>query len=342
MSNKKIFLLNRKNEKFVFMGLFMQVWEVIQPGVLTTVQDRGRYGYQQYGVSVSGAMDKSALRLANLLVGNDDGEAALEITIVGPKLWALRACRIAITGADLSPQINGVPIKTWQSTEVQEGDLLLFGAARSGCRAYLAVYGGIEAPLIMGSRSTHILSKLGGLNGRALVKGDRLSIRNANENRPPLNPGFSLSQEKIPRYRSEWAIRVIPGPQADYFTRQGIATFYSAEYVISPQADRMGYRLNGPKIEHKASADILTDATPSGSVQVPGDGNPILLLTDGQTTGGYSKIAVVISPDQDCLAQARPGDKIRFCRIGVIEAQRIIKAEEEKIQEIKKASLIAI
>ena len=323
------------------MELFMQVWEVIQPGVLTTVQDRGRYGYQQYGVSVSGAMDKSALRLANLLVGNDDAEAALEITIVGPKLRALRACRIAITGADLSPQINGMPVKTWQSTEVQEGDLLLFGAARSGCRAYLAVYGGIEAPLIMGSRSTHVLSKLGGLNGRGLVKGDRLSIRIANGNRPPLDPGFSWSQEKIPRYGSEWAIRVIPGPQADYFTRQGIATFYSAEYVISPQADRMGYRLNGPKIEHKASADILTDATPSGSVQVPGDGNPILLLTDGQTTGGYSKIAVVISPDQDRLGQARPGDKIRFSRIGVVEAQRIIKEEEEKIQEIKRASLTA-
>jgi allophanate hydrolase subunit 2 len=151
-----------------------------------------------------------------------------------------------------------------------------------------------------------------------------------------------LRREQIPAYGREWQVRVIPGPQSDYFTRQGIATFYSAEYDISPQADRMGYRLSGPKIQHKAAADILTDATPGGSVQVPGDGNPIILLTDGQTTGGYSKIGVIISPDQDRLGQARPGDKIRFRRMGVVEAQRIIHGEEERIQEIKRASLIKI
>ena len=320
----------------------MQVWEVILPGVLTTIQDRGRYGYQQYGVSVSGAMDKFAMRLANLLAGNDDGEAALEITIVGPKLRALRACRIAITGADLSPQINGHPLAMWQPAEMREADVLSFGAARSGCRAYLAVSGGIEAPLTMGSRSTHILSKLGGINGRALVKGDRLSIRTAGGSRHRPNPDFCLRREQIPSYGSEWQVRVIPGPQSDYFTRQGIATFYNEEYLISPQADRMGYRLRGPKIEHKAAADILTDATPCGSVQVPGDGNPIILLADGQTTGGYSKIGVIISPDQDRLGQARPGDKIRFRRIGVVEAQRIMQEEEERIQEIKRVSLVTI
>jgi len=320
----------------------VQVWEVILPGVLTTIQDRGRYGYQQYGVSVSGAMDKFAMRLANLLAGNDDGEAALEITIVGPKLRALRACRIAITGADLSPQINGHPLAMWQPAEMREADVLSFGAARSGCRAYLAVSGGIEAPLTMGSRSTHILSKLGGINGRALVKGDRLSIRTAGGSRHRPNPDFCLRREQIPSYGSEWQVRVIPGPQSDYFTRQGIATFYNEEYLISPQADRMGYRLRGPKIEHKAAADILTDATPCGSVQVPGDGNPIILLADGQTTGGYSKIGVIISPDQDRLGQARPGDKIRFRRIGVVEAQRIMQEEEERIQEIKRVSLVTI
>ncbi|HBB17001.1 MAG TPA: KipI antagonist [Syntrophus sp. (in: bacteria)] len=335
-------MLVRETLEALFKGVFVEVWEVIHPGILTTIQDRGRYGYQQYGVSVSGAMDKFALRLANMLAGNDDGEAALEMTIVGPKLRALRACRIAIAGADLSPQINGRPLATWQPTEMQEGDVLSFGTARSGCRAYLAVYGGIEAPLTMGSRSTHILSKLGGLNGRALIKGDRISIRNAGGDLRRFNPDFSLRREQIPSYGREWQVRVIPGPQSDYFTRRGIAAFYSAEYDISPQADRMGYRLRGPKIEHKAAADILTDATPRGSVQVPGDGNPIILLSDGQTTGGYSKIGVIISPDQDRLGQARPGDKIRFRRMGVVEAQRIIQGEEERIQEIKRASLITI
>ncbi len=320
----------------------MQVLEVIHPGVLTTIQDRGRYGYQQYGVSVSGAMDKYSLRLANILAGNDDGDAAMEITIVGPKLLVLHACRIAITGADLSPQMNGHPFSMWKSSEVQKGDVLSFGSAKSGCRAYLAIYGGFEVPLTMGSYSTHILSKLGGLNGRALVKGDRLSIRSTCGSRYRPNPDFSLCREQIPSYGREWQVSVIPGPQADYFTRQGIATFYSAEYEISTQADRMGYRLRGPKIGHKAAADILSDATPAGSVQVPGDGNPIILLTDGQTTGGYSKIGVIISPDLDRLGQACPGDKVRFRKMGIVEAHRIIQREEKKIQEIKKASLITV
>jgi antagonist of KipI len=320
----------------------VKVLEVIQPGALTTIQDRGRYGYQQYGVSVSGAMDKFSLRAANLLAGNDDGEAALEITVVGPKLRALRPCRISITGADLSPRINGRPLAMWQSAEVKEGDLLSFGAARSGCRTYLAVWGGIDAPLTMGSRSTHILSRLGGLSGRALAPGDVLAANDPGKGFFRPHPSFSFSREEIPVYGREWRVRVVPGPQGDYFSSRGIETFYGQTYTITPQANRMGYRLSGPKIEHKAAADILTDATPPGSVQVPGDGQPIVLLADGQTTGGYSKIAVVISPDQDLLAQARPGDKVRFCRIGVVEAQRLIKEGEERIRGMKKAALIAI
>lgn len=320
----------------------MEALEVLQPGALTTIQDRGRYGYQQYGVSVSGAMDKFALRVANLLVGNDDGEAAIEVTIVGPKLRVLEALKVAFTGGDLSHQINGMQAPMWQSLDVKEGDILSFGPPKSGCRAYLAVCGGINAPLSMGSRSTHILSKLGGLNGRALAKGDLLPVKRLEESHFRPNPFYRFRADQIPVYGRDWLVRVIPGPQSEYFTRRGIETFLTNEYVISPQADRMGYRLKGPQIEHKAGADILTDATPPGSVQVPGDGMPIILLTDGQTTGGYSKIAVVISVDQDQLAQARPGDTVRFQKIGVLQAHRILQEWEDKIQEIKKASLMAV
>jgi antagonist of KipI len=324
-----------------FERLIVNVWEVIQPGALTTIQDLGRYGYQQYGVSISGAMDKFSLRAANLLVGNDDGAPGLEITVIGPKLRALQPGRIAITGADLSPQINGNPLSMWLSAEVKEGDILSFGSRKNGCRAYLAFGGGgVDAPVAMGSYSTHIGSKLGGFNGRALAKGDLLSIRRPGKGHVRPNPSFSFPKELIPVYGKEWQLRVVPGPQSDYFTLTGIKTFYSGEYVISPYADRMAYRLKGPTIEHKTAADILSDATPPGSVQVPGNGNPIVFLADGPTTGGYSKIAVVISTDQDRLAQACPRDSVLFRKIGIVEAQRISKEEEGRIQELKKAALM--
>jgi len=310
----------------------MLAFEVIQPGAFTTVQDLGRYGYQKYGVSISGAMDRFALRVANLLVGNEEGEAAIESTVIGPKLKALGKVRVAITGADLSPEIDGKPMPLWRTLNIPEGGILSFGAPRSGCRAYLAVSGGIDFPLVMGSRSIHTRSNLGG-EGRALVKGDVIKIKDMGIGNQA-SGGHWLPEDLVPVYGRQWKVRVIMGPQNDYFSRIGIETFLTSEYEITPQADRMGYRLKGPKIDHKGGPDILTDATPPGSVQVPGDGMPIILLADGQTTGGYAKIATVISVEQDLLAQARPGDKVRFQRVTITEAHRLLKEMEEKILEI--------
>jgi antagonist of KipI len=312
----------------------MCAFEVIQPGAFTTVQDLGRYGYQKYGVSISGAMDRFAYRMANLLVGNMEGEAVIEATIVGPRLKSLQDLRIAFTGADLSPEINGVSAPMWRTLHVRGGEIISFGPPKSGCRAYIAVGGGIDLPMVMGSRSIHTRSSLGG-NGRALAKGDVLGVREPGKSGEG-QPSCQLPADQIPVYGRAWRVRVIFGPQNDYFTTRGIETFLTSEYEITPQSDRMGYRLQGSKIEHKAGADILTDATPPGSIQVPGDGMPIILLADGQTTGGYSKIATVTSVDQDLLAQARPGDKVKFQRVTITEAHRLLGEMEKKIREIKK------
>lgn len=310
----------------------MEALEVIYPGAFTTIQDLGRYGYQKYGVSISGAMDKFSFRVSNILVGNAENEAAIEVTLIGPKLLALENLIISITGADLSPQINGFSVPNWCALEIKKGDIISFGKPQSGCRAYIAVAGGIDFPIVMGSRSIHTRSQLGG-NGRALIKGDIIGIKNRIRGDRALSR--CLPSDYIPIYDKEWHVRVIMGPQSEYFTRSGIYVFLNSEYEITSQADRMGYRLKGPKIEHKAGADILTDATPPGSIQVPGDGMPIILLADAQTTGGYAKIAVVITSDQYQLGQAKPGDKIKFSKIRIGEAHRLLKEEEEKILRIK-------
>ncbi len=312
----------------------MEVFEVIHPGALSTVQDLGRYGYQRYGVPVGGAMDKFSLRVANLLVGNKENEAALEVTVLGPKLRALGRLRVAFTGADLSPKINGQPCSMWCSLGIEEGDLISFGAPRSGCRAYLGISGGISVPLIMGSYATHLRLGLGGL-GRALAKGDVIRVKEEGKKLNEPMASYQLSQKDIPIYTREWIIGAILGPQQEYFTPRGVKNFLKGDYAITPESDRMGYRLKGPKVEHRLGADVITDATPPGSVQVPGDGMPIILMADGQATGGYAKIAVVITPDLDKLAQARPGEKIRFEKVTLLEAHQLLAAMEDKIQQIK-------
>lgn len=316
--------------------IHLEAFEVIHPGALTTVQDLGRYGYQRYGVPVGGAMDKFSLRVANLLVGNKENEGALEATVLGPKLKALRQVRVAFAGADLSPKINGQPCPTWSSLAIEEGDLISFGTPRSGCRAYLGISGGISVPLIMGSYATHIRLGLGGL-GRALAKGDVIRVKEERRRSRDWIDPYQLAKEQIPIYTHESVIRVILGPQKEYFTKQGLRSFLGGDYVITPETDRMGYRLRGPKVEHSLGADVITDGTPPGSVQVPGDGMPIILVADGQATGGYAKIAVVITPDQDKLAQAKPGDRIRFQKVTIDKAHLLLAEMENKIQGIKRS-----
>jgi len=313
----------------------VEVFEVVQPGLLATVQDKGRYGYQQYGVPVSGAMDSYALMVANLLVGNSEGDACLEITVLGPRLRIIGDTLIAITGADLSPALNNNPLPMWEAVKVCYGDTISFGHPKRGCRSYLAVAGGIDVPEVMGSRSTYIKSRLGGLEGRSLRPGDRLR---SGATRVEFS-ARKLPSQYIFEYKAENELRVILGPQDDYFTERGIQTFLHSEYRISVQADRMGYRLEGPPIEHKAGADIVSDGVPPGAVQVPGDGLPIILLADRQTTGGYVKIATVSTIDLSKLAQAKPGDRVRFLRVTeeeayqlLIEYDRIIDALKQHIQ----------
>jgi len=309
----------------------MEVFEVVQPGSLTTIQDMGRHGYQQYGVPVSGAMDSYALMVANLLVGNDEGAACLEITVLGPRLRILGDTVVAVTGADLSPALNNSPLPMWETVKVCSGDTISFGHPKRGCRGYLAVAGGIDVAEVLGSRSTYVKSCLGGLDGRPLRSGDRLC---SGEPRAGIS-ARKLPSQYIPEYQGENELRVILGPQDDYFTRKGIQTFLHSEYRISVQADRMGYRLEGPPIEHKAGADIVSDGIPLGAVQVPGDGLPIILLADRQTTGGYAKIATVSTIDLPKLAQAKPGDRVRFIQITEEEAYQLLQEYDRGIDALK-------
>jgi antagonist of KipI len=307
----------------------MDIFEVVQPGPMTMVQDLGRIGYQQYGVPTSGALDDYAFRLGNLLVGNDEGAAALEITLFGCQLRALQDTLIAITGADLAPAINGRPAPIWASLWIKRNQLLSFSQLRKGCRSYLAVAGGIRVPEVMKSASTCVRAGIGGLNGRPLCKGDILRADAA------FAKTAQIPAKYVPTYSNALALRVILGPQDDYFTKDGISTFLNSEYTVSAQADRMGYRLEGPVIQHRGGADIISDGIPLGAIQVPGDGLPIILLADRQTIGGYTKIANIISADIPKVAQAKPGDRMRFQQVKGAQAVTLRQKYEQQIETIK-------
>ncbi len=297
--------------------------EVLEGGLLTTLQDRGRYGWEQYGVPVAGAMDPFALQAANAIVGNDLGEAALEITIVGPRLLARSGCLIAVAGADFDLRVDGVPAPLWQALWLPAGSVVEFGGRRSGCRAYLAVAGGFAVAPVLGSRSTYLRGGFGGFAGRALRAGDILPLREPAAGHPAL-AGRPLPAVDLPSYTDEPTVRVVLGPQADRFTPEGVATLLESVYEVGPNSDRMGCRLRGPGIAHRAGADIVSDGIALGSVQVPGDGQPIVLMADRQTTGGYTKIATVIGADVPLLAQCVPGaSRVRFAAVSLAEAVRL-------------------
>lgn len=307
----------------------MEALEMLHGGTLTTIQDLGRKGYQQFGMPTAGAMDITSLRLANRLVQNEEGQACLEITFIGLRLLALRDIMIAITGGDLIPRVNGSPLPLWQTVPLRKNSEISFTGVRNGIRSYLAIAGGIQVREIMGSKSTYIRGGIGGLEGRPLTQGDLLRI-GPHRRRISL---CKLKEELIPHYGREWKTRVIMGPQDDSFSKKGIETFISSEYTVTPQSDRMGYRLEGPVIEHRGGADIISDATYLGSVQIPGQGLPVILFADRQTTGGYPKIATAISVDVYDLGQAKPGDRIRFYPISVAEAHKIRRNYERRMKQ---------
>ncbi|TMW72080.1 biotin-dependent carboxyltransferase family protein [Alteribacter natronophilus] len=307
---------------------------VEKPGLLTTVQDRGRQGYQQFGLSPAGAMDEYALQMANVLVGNERNEAVLEVTMMGPVLKAEKDMVIAFAGGNLQPAIDDEEVATWKSYHVRGGSKISFGRPVNGARLYLSVRGGIEIPEVMGSRSTYLKAGLGGFEGRELRKGDRIEVGEG-AGSSEVHAGRRVASEHIPSYEKEITVRAVPGPQEDYFEKEALEQFFSEVFEVSHQSDRMGYRLQGEEpLKHKNGADILSDATAFGSVQVPGDGQPIILMADRQTTGGYTKIATVIGVDLWKVAQLPPGGKIRFKKTDVHEAQRLWQEQEDILVQV--------
>ena len=311
----------------------MGVIEVIEPGLLTTLQDMGRYGYLHHGVPASGAMDTVALRMANILTGNPEDEACLEVTLAGPRLHFHSPSLIAISGADLSPSLNDAPAPMWESFLARQGDVLSFGEHRSGTRAYVAVAGGFDVPMVMGSKSTFMKAAIGGFKGRALEAGDILLTR------LPVSSG-DVSGRRIPRslvpnYDPSLAIRMVLGPQDDRFTQAGLDVLFGESFTVSANSDRMGYRLQGPKVEHSDGPDIISDGIPFGGVQVSGDGQPIILMADRGTSGGYTKPATVISSDIGKVAQRKPGDEVRFQSVTLAEAHEALRSQEAVIAQAK-------
>src|SRR5665648_891564 len=288
----------------------MEGFKVINSGIFDTIQDLGRFGFQRYGMPVSGAMDSYALRIGNRLLGNKENEAGIEISSPGLSLEVLSGTVIGITGADFNPKI------------------------KNGCRSYLLVAGGIDVPIILGSKSTYVRGKIGGLKGRPLRKADIISIGKPNQELQNII-GRKAASIDIPDYHEENEIRVMLGPQDDYFTKDGLHTFLNSFYEITVNSDRMGYRLKGHKIESRNGSDIITDGIPLGSIQVPQDGMPIVMLADRQTTGGYAKIATVISVDIDKFAQMKTGNKMKFTPINLEEAHRLLGEREKNITDLQ-------
>ena len=311
--------------------------EFLSPGILTSIQDLGRYGYGRYGVAPSGALDSYALRIANLLVGNSEDQACLETMLMGPGIRVLTDVVIAVTGGDLQPKKNRKPIEMWRSHAFQRNDVLSFANAVSGLRAYIAVGGGFELPRVMDSRSTNLASGFGGHRGRTLIKGDILPTGD-----PPtgLKHAFQriFQPDWIPQYSDQWKLRVIWGPQDEQFPEDSRQVFLNSTYTMSQDSDRTGIRLEGPEVVCRPDieASIISEGVISGAIQIPGDGKPIIIL--GETvTGGYRKIATIISADLPLVGQIKAGDGIRFEAVSLQAAHRALQAMEERIDNFKRS-----
>jgi KipI family sensor histidine kinase inhibitor len=297
---------------------------IVRPGMLTTVQDLGRWGYQKFGVPVSGAADPVSHRLANRLVGNPDTAATLEITLMGPEIEFSTEAWCAVSGADFPLTLDGRTVALNTVLRVGQGERLRFGARRAGARAYVAVAGGIDVPAIFNSRATHLVSRMGGLEGRALRPGDVLPIGHPRS--IPAEGRRASAPLQLPRGGA--VLRVLPGPQRGWFTAATWENLQRARYLITPDSDRMGYRLDGPAMEFQRHDQLLSDTTPVGAIQVPPSGQPILLMADRQTAGGYPKIGVLATADVPLAGQLAPGDWIQFRPFGVEEARAALVAQE--------------
>lgn len=327
-----------------------------KPGLLTSIQDLGRAGFQKYGVIASGAMDPLAHRMANLLAGNEENEPTLEITLLGPAIIFEEDALISICGGDLSPAINGQAVRSWRSVFVRKGSELRFDQCQSGCRAYLAVAGGFSVPEVMKSKSTYLRAGIGGYEGRALKAGDRLdfgppseqSVRLMNilaeqaKEEPFIENAWSITADLIAIQEKNPTVRITKGRQFELFSTESQQILFEALFEVTAQSDRMGYRLKGASLSLAEPAELISEAVNFGSIQVPPDGNPIVLLADRQTTGGYPKIGQVASVDLSLLAQAKPGDKLKFIEISYEEAQQLYLDRELKLKELKQGIFLKI
>jgi antagonist of KipI len=324
---------------------------VLNPGLLTTIQDLGRSGYQKYGVIVSGAMDTYAMRLSNIMVGNEENEGVLEITMVGPSLKLKKGTLFSITGANLSPTINDKKVCMGRPIYVKEDCILKFGACKNGCRSYIAVAGGFDIPLVMDSKSTYLRAQIGGFEGRALQKNDVLNIGvKSNASSKIIKKLEEAKNNKDDFITTSWyvknyninhlkntIIRVFEDRQFNKISSESISEFFNSEFNIDTKSDRMGYRLSGAKIELKEKLEMISEEVSVGTIQIPPDGNPIILLADKQTAGGYPKIAHVACVDIQRIVQLKPNDKLTFEKITLKEAEKLYFQREKYISDIKKS-----
>lgn len=322
---------------------------VTRPGLLSTIQDLGRYGYQKHGVIVSGVMDPFAHRLANILVGNEEKEATMEITMIGPVIEFERNALISLTGGDLTPTMDGVPVPMHRPVWVKKGSQLRFGSCAAGCRTYLAAAGGFEIQPVMDSKSTYLRGGIGGYQGRALQAGDVLSFGHYSERSKQLMKvlsvrcgektfepsAWTISTELLPSYRSNQTIRVIRGHEYEWFNEEDRHSFFKESFMVTPQSDRMGYRLKGPELSLAEPRELISEAVAFGTIQVPQGGQPIVLLADRQTTGGYPRIAQIIAADLPLVAQLKPGDRMSFTEVSHREAEKWYLHREREIRQLK-------
>ncbi|HXG90194.1 MAG TPA: biotin-dependent carboxyltransferase family protein [Vicinamibacterales bacterium] len=302
--------------------------QVVRPGLLTTVQDLGRWGHQSSGVAVAGPMDTFSHRMANALVGNAADAATLEITLIGPELEFDAPTMIAVCGAEFDVTCNGQAIAGCTSAAVPRGGRVQFGRRRAGARAYLAVADGFQIPALLGSRATHVVSAMGGVQGRALIAGDRLPIAATAVERVARR-GMPMP---LPQGRAR--LRVMAGPQAEWFTPQAMRTLTTVGFVVSPRSNRMGYRLEGPSLPRARGGEPISEPVTFGAIQVPPAGEPILLMADRQTAGGYPKIAAVIAADLPIAGQLAPGDIIEFAACTRQEAAAALIARERPLLRV--------
>lgn len=323
---------------------------VLKPGLLTTVQDQGRFGYQHTGLVVSGALDAVALRTANLLVGNPENLAGLECTLRGPTLRFEADALLALTGADLAATIAGQPVPLSRPVAVRAGTVLVFGAPKTSGRAWLALAGGVAVPSVLGSRATYLRAALGGLAGRALRAGDALPVGEWSATAKALFSSMKLTDVAGWRTAGWYAdnsplagpgrplvVQALPGPEYEQFSSESQRAFWEEIFTVTTEADRMGARLSGPILERLTTTELLSSAVTFGTVQVPAGGQPIVLLADCQTTGGYPRLAQVISADLGWLAQALPGTRLRFVQVGLAEAQALYLAQEQRLRTLARA-----